>query len=343
MGSILTVDEALFGKSTIPYREGWAVIDSSKLQSLMGCPRGFFFSHILGWRYKEAAIHLAFGSGWHKAMEVIALKGTSKEAVMEAYDAFLKEYVMRMQMDMNTLEALHPAKTPSTAFLGLAEYATLYQDDPKYTMAIEIAGTAPIADNRLIHAKTDEIRRCAPYELHPGMIKSHEHKTAGRLTQAWRDQWSYYFQVGTYDHFLKCMYGLNEVAGVTINGAVFRSKTSKSPREFLRIPQYRPQDQWELWLVEANHWWDYYEYNMEQLYECSPDDRVMAAFPRNSSSCSKFGCSYPTLCSVVPNPLKRCGQVPFDMVQEYWDPRRREEEIKKVDPTRVVALEAPKA
>ena len=82
---------------------------------------------------------------------------------------------------------------------------------------------------------------------------------------------------------------------------------------------------WELWIYESNFWWNFLELNMTQLYDTSPDDRVMFAFPRNSASCSKFGCKHPYLCSIKSNPLQRIEAPPLEYGIEFWDPRKREE------------------
>lgn len=325
--NILTPNEATFGRTTIPVQPTWGIMDSSKISALMDCPRGFFFSHILGWRVDEPALHLAFGSGWHKAMEILMTKGTGTAAVQEAYFSFLQVYQEEMGMNATELEALHNAKTPSKAMLALTEYSAKWRDRPEDTLHVEIAGTAPINDEeRVIHTKTDTIRVYPAGDPREGKYYSLEHKTTGRYSQAWIDQWSYIFQVGTYDHFLKCMYGPENVEGVTINGAVFRTRD----REFPRVPVSRSNAMWELWINEANAWWDFLEHQMNALYDCTPSDRVMVAFPRNTASCSKFGCKFPSLCSVVANPLQRCHQVPFGMKQDFWDPRRNEEKASKV-------------
>jgi len=326
MSNILTPNENTFGKSGIPVHPTWGVMDSTKIQALQDCPRKYFFSYILGWRSDTPSIHLAFGHAWHQAMEVVLTEGHSPEAVQKAYAVFMSDYVKRMQKDPMVLEELHPSKNPSNALRGLAEYTSRWHDEPADTLYVEVAGTVPISDDRIIHTKTDAIRRYPENTLHEGKIYSLEHKTTTRQTASWEEKWHYLFQVGTYYHFLKCMFPPDEVHGIVINGAIFR----KGGNAFPRIPVTFSPQMWELWVQEANHWWDYLEWNMGLLYETSPSDRVMIAFPRNSYSCSKFGCSYPHLCSVHANPLQRCDKPPLGYIQEYWDPRRVEDEATKV-------------
>lgn len=326
MTSILTPDETLFGKTTIPVHPTWGIIDSTKIQAIQDCPRKFFYRYILGWQPENPSIHLEFGKAWHEAMEIILTEGTAPEAITKAYNQFLETYTLGMQRDQMVLEELHPSKTPSNALRALAEYSACWRDNPAQTMHVEVAGTVPISNTRVLHTKTDAIRRFSPAHQNAGKIYSLEHKTTTRQSRPWEEKWHVLFQVGTYNHFLNCLFSPTEVYGVIINGAIFR----KGGNEFPRIPITFSPNMWEAWISEANHYWDYLEWNMRQLYETSPSDRVMVAFPRNSFSCTKFGCDYPHLCSVRANPLQICHQVPLGFRQEYWDPRRNEERATKV-------------
>jgi len=309
-----------FGKTTIPVSDTWGVLDSTKLKTLMSCPRDYFYSYIMGWRPTGGSIHLAYGAAWHEAMEILLTEGHDAKTVLKAYDKFLITLKEKMEMDEDMLSVIHPSKTPAAGLLALTEYVKLWPDDPALTMHVEVSGTAPINEgNRVIHVKLDTIRRHGkgPKE---GLIYSLEHKTTTRYTQAWQEQWEYDFQVGAYDHFLKCLYEPDQVEGVVINGAVF----NKGNRKFPRFPVIRAPEMWEQWIYEANHWVNYLEMNMEHLYETSPSDRVMVAFPRNSASCSKFGCKHPQLCCYKANPLQRIDSPPLGYGIDFWDPRKRE-------------------
>lgn len=320
MSSILTPNERTFGKTELPVHPTWGVLDSSKFKKLGSCPRDFFYTHVLGWQPEGFNIHFGFGSAWHAAMDVLHSEGSSSKEVQRAYEAFCNVLMEKSGLPIDALGEIHRAKNPATALMGLAEYAKKWQDDPKGTMYVEIAGTAPIADDRVIHVKLDKIRRRLTGPT-AGKIHSLEHKTTTRYTDSWQDKWHYDFQAGCYDHFLKCLFEPDEVEGVVIDGAVF----NVTKRQFPRIPLIKPPDLWEMWIFEANHYWNYLEMNMEHLYESSPSDRVMVAFPRNSESCSKFGCNHPTLCSIKANPLQMADNPPFGYCKSFWDPREREE------------------
>lgn len=321
------------GKTPIPKREIHDVIDSSKLQTFIECPRKYFFQHILGWQKKNLSVHLFFGSAWHEALEHLMNHGYEMSEVQIAYEKF-KEIWDEEKPD-DPLWEPHYAKNPSSALEGLVEYAEKWkrQDDFE-TLFTEVAGTIPVMDDQLIHWKVDAIIRDVD-----GWIWSLEHKTTGRNSSSWRNKWRMKTQTGTYHHALNGLYHLGifdefdprGVKGVKINGTVFR----KNDREFLRIPVRRSDDAMQQWLWETKHYIQQLRWNMQELAECSKSDQVMVAFPRNAESCTKFGCSFPGLCQNWANPLRYCKRgAPKDYEEDFWDPRRQEEEAnQKVDLT----------
>lgn len=315
--------ELTLGKSEIPVHETWSVHDSSKIQAFMSCPRSYFYSYILGLNPSRGNHHLVFGSAWHAALEYLLLNGYTSETIQKAYLLFLDVW----NREIDPFFEPDKSKNPDTALRGLISYANewMWEDRPEDVLYTEVAGTVAISDTRLIHFKQDTIRKRPDSHHLAGHKHSLEHKTTGRLTEAWREQWHYLFQVGTYDHVLCTLYEPEEVEGVIINGSVFRTKDN----EHLRIPVQFQNDMRLVWLWEANHWLNQIEWNFEQLAECSPSDKVMVAFPRNSASCSKYGCRFPGMCSLHANPLRRLGQTPIGYKQEFWDPREREQKDAK--------------
>lgn len=301
----------------VPYHPTMEINDPSKLQAFMDCPRGFFFSYVLGWRQEESNIHLVFGSAWHDAMEHILKNGYTHEAAAEAYDKFLAIYMDAFPMA--DVEPPHGAKNPATVLKGLASYVSQYRDIDKdnETLYTEVAGTVPISENRVIHTKVDSIIRA------PDGIWSLEHKTTGRNSGPWRNKWTLILQIGAYTHLVKNAFPTEPVQGVKVNGAIF---TKSRGAEFLRIPVRKTPDMMQEFLWEVNHWWDQLEWNYRALEQSSSSDDVMMAFPKNSQSCSKFGCKYPGLCNAWQNPLQKCHEPPPGYDIEFWDPRRGNEE-----------------
>lgn len=305
---------SIIGKSGIPHRDTFDVLDSSKIQTFQDCPRKFFFRHILGWRSTEPNIHLVFGSAWHEAMEHLLLNGYSTKDVQQAYNRFMDVY--NEEYPEEWLAPDHRAKNPGRALEALVNYTEEWKTDHRDfdVLYTEIAGTAPISEEDLIHFKIDTI-----IENREG-VWTLEHKTTGRNSQSWRNKWELITQIGTYIHALYCLFPEEKVQGATINGTVIRSKDE----DFLRIPVRKKQKEMEFWLWETRNYIQQIKLNMEWLAECSPSDQIMAAFPRNPQSCTKYsGCPFVEYCSHKCNPLKYQEQPPQGMKREFWDPRGR--------------------
>lgn len=313
------------GNTGLTYQPSMDIHDASKIQSFLSSPRAYFFNHLLGWQQEEPNIHLVFGSGWHEAMEHLLLSlntdnGYSDRAVLTAYDLFMSIYEPAFPNVF--ADDQHPAKNPANALTALLQYAALWRGDTRAfkTLYTEIAGSVPVTEERVLHFKLDSVI----YDETRNTIFSMEHKTTGRKTQAWLDSWAIITQPWLYTHALRVLYEDEPsiaVKGVVINGAILR----KGANEFLRIPVGKSNEMMAAGLWAANHQLDQIKWNTENLLESSPDDDVLAAFPCNGSSCSKFGCTYASFCAHWANPLRRIEQAPPGFEQHYWDPRREED------------------
>lgn len=290
----------------------WNIIDSTKLNTFLECPRSYFYEYILGWRPESPNLHLEFGKAWHIAMEHILIHGYDENSIAAAYLLFLEHY---RKFFPETMDDVNEPKTPSNALKALVQYCTIYKDDkfiPKYT---EIAGTVPIDDKRVLHFRMDSILEIE------GMIRSREHKTGSQLSRQWIDQWSLSLQVGTYNHVLYCLYPHEEVWGVEINGTFFQKKENK----FQRVPA-RPN----IGMMNSWHWTVLHIFNMidfetNRLMDVKESDPVMQAFPCNPTNCTKyFGCRYHDFCMAWSNPLQRCDEVPQGFKEEWWNPAEEE-------------------
>lgn len=312
------------GETGIPIQDTFWVLDSSKMQALMNCPRGFFFSHILGWQDADPNIHLVFGSAWHEAMEHLLRNGGDKQSVREAYEVFMETYEEEFASDPYHSE--HYAKNPGNALEALAGYAGQFPINPRNTLWTEVAGTTPIREDRNIHFKVDTIRKHPQDHQEAGKYHILEHKTTSRKSQTWLEKWSYKFQVGTYLHTMHTwLEDPEDLDGLTINGSIFR----KNDVEHIRIPVRKSGPQMMEYLYEANYWFSFYEEEMRKLAEAKPSDTYMEAFPRNTESCGKFGCNYPGICNARPNPLRDLT-CPNGYETDFWDPRSRQDEAKNV-------------
>lgn len=318
--------ENTYGRSQVPVEEVHSVIDGSKLTTFMACPRDYLFTHLLGWQRETSNIHLVFGSAIHKGMEIIYPVGSpgdfSKENLHRAYIEMAEIFSKAHEEDEFFAET--PAKSADQAMLLLEEYASHWRVDlHRYTTEyIEVSGVVPIADNRLIHFNMDRIMRDQQ-----GRISCMEHKTTGRNTPQWADQWDYAFQPGTYFYALFAYYGFEVMKEVLINGLIVRAPTQAKKRnfDFMRIPVKKKPEQISAWVSHANHWYDQIEWNLERLCSSSPDDPYLTAFPPNVAHCaSSFGgCKHSGFCHRA-NPISKGIEPPPGYTHAYWDPRARE-------------------
>lgn len=298
----------------------WAVIDSSKLQAFMACPRSYFFEYVLGWRPDKVSNHLHFGTAWHIAMEILLREGFSPEAAVRAYDGFLETYRSSPDFQSDTDDLFTP-KNPERAFLAIALYAKKYADDlQKYeVMHTEVSGTVAIDENRVLYFKMDSIMR----ELSSNKIVSLEHKT-GSSTWGWDLQWGLKTQIGTYTHCLYSMFGVPDVKGVIVNGTFFKKvkKFDANSIDFMRVPVYKTPAHMKQWLYTTNYYIDQLMREFELVLEHPEDIDVLTAFPCNTESCTKYGgCPYLNLCLSWSNPLARLHSAPSGFKVEFWDPR----------------------
>jgi len=299
----------------------WQIIDSSKLDTYLDCPRKYFFEHMLGWRVDRPAHDLWFGESWHRAREYQLLNGYFE--LQGAFDAFMDYY--RQEFDEETDELYRP-KDPMGALNALVKFSEERQNDlvENEVLFTEISGTVPIAADRVIHYRMDSIMR----RKEDGKIFSWDHKSAKRFSRQWSEKFHLSVQNGTYTHCLYCLYPIEDVLGVEFCGTAFEylKKGSKDRpagyhASFLRVPAFKTPDQMNVWLWTVNHYIDEIESEMGRLDNCKLDDPVLMAFPMNTNSCTKYwGCAFHDYCISWPNPLQKCEEPPLGFRTEFWDP-----------------------
>lgn len=307
-------------KNNIVPDKTWQIYDSSKVQTYLNCPRKYFYNYILGWDTDEPNVHLVFGEGWHRAMEVLLNEGYTNDAIKNAYNEFFKYY---REHYTEIQDSVNFPKSPNSIVPTLVEYIQKYKaSDTFEVLYTEVAGTVPISENRVVHFRLDSIVKGDEG------IFSLEHKTGSRLSQAWIDQWTLKTQVGTYMHVLHSLYDPKDVYGIKINGVIFK----RTKNDYIRVPIRKSTDMMNTWLWNMNHWIDLIEWNMNELAESTEDELVLHAFPMNTESCISYGraCKYLDFCSVWSNPLKHAEEPPSGFVRKFWDPSAREETAKTV-------------
>ncbi len=297
--------------SIIPHST-FNIIDSSKIQDYMTCPRQFFYRYILGWVPEEPNHDLIFGEAWHAAMLQLALKGYSEENTLVAFGEFMKVY--RATFPEESDELWSP-KTPINALKGLSLYTSQYSNDSEEFDVLygEVGGTVSVDNDRSIAFRQDTICRGEKG------VFSLEHKTTAKtFNQLWFNQWLLKEQFGTYTHVLHCLFPDEKIEGVRVNGASFMKTKLTFERRLIDNSLGYMQN----WLWNTLHWLDQYYWNLEKLMsDCKEGDPILFSFPLNTESCTKYwGCRYLDFCHNWANPLQHCQVPPVGMKTEYWNP-----------------------
>lgn len=319
----------------------WKVIDGTKLNTYITCPRKFFYEFILGWRPLHTNHNLYFGLCFHIALEYMygkwqkrGVPGYQASDIPGAYEIFFNEY--RKQYDPDT-DTSHKYKTPENVLRILMEYINLYQDDAFEVIETEISGSVPIGYRSDGSTKDLYFRLDLVTKLANGMYDILEHKISSWRLEPWAESWPLSIQAGTGTHALYCVYPSEEVKGITYNGFFFRAVPKRkkngelyanagSGNEFLRIPIHTKMDRLQWWLGMVNGWYDRVERDMDVLDNETEDQSTMEAFPC-SGNCFEYGerCPYYDMCCSNANPLKELIK-PEIFKEEHWDPRDADKE-----------------
>ena len=319
----------------IPSHPSHEIIDSSKLDDYLRCPRLYFFCHILGWRMDMPAHDLYFGESWHHAREYQLINGY--DDIEGAYQAFIECY--RKEYDPES-DVLYKPKTPEAVKQALANFAVTYYNDLEENELLvneatgepftEISGSVPIDDERVLYFRMDSLLR----NKETGKVFSWDHKTTSKYIKydAWQNQFFLGIQNGTYTHCMYCLFPVEQVLGVEFCGVGFEYLSRGSAQRpagyystLRRVPAFKSPDQMNVWLwTVLNTIYDL-ERDMDRLNDCTDSDSVLQAFPINPGGCSKYrGCEFHDFCMAWENPLRRCQEVPLGFRQEFWDPREKD-------------------
>jgi len=321
--------------SNLTPHPSWEIIDSTKIDDFLRCPRRYFYRYILGWRLDVPTHDAYFGECWHRAREHQLIHGY--DDIEGAFEAFLRHY--RKEFPPET-DKIHSPKNPEAVKLALANFAVTYHDDLEKNELLknpetgepftEISGSVPIDEERSIYFRMDSLLR----NKETGKIFSWDHKTTGKYitSDMWERQFYLSIQSGTYTHCMYCLFPIEEVLGVEFCGVGFEylsRGSSVRPAGYYstlrRVPAFKTPDQMNVWLWTVTNAVYSIEENMDRLSHCKESDKVLMAFPINPQGCSKFkGCEFHDFCIRWPNPLIHAPEPPFGFRQEFWDPREKD-------------------
>lgn len=301
----------------------WNILDSSKIQEYMDCPRKYFYKYILGWRADIPQQALVFGEAWHAAMDSLYEIGFTENGVNAAKERF--EQLYRLEFSQETDDLYHP-KSLWNAFEAIELYALQYaryiQDYE--VVEIEVAGTVPIGyEGARLSFRIDKILR----HKKTGKFYVIEHKTTGRGGRQWNDQWILSTQVGVYTHALYCLYPIDLVYGVIVDGVIFTKKDIK----FERVLCERTPEQMAVWLQNTRDWQERIDIDTYTIRWCNEDTREsepLKCFMMNTQSCTKYwGCEFHDFCMSWINPLSHIDDVPIGFREEFWNPIEHTEKL----------------
>lgn len=289
----------------------WNIIDSTKLQCYMSCPRKYFYNYMLGWDNEQPSIHLEFGQAWHLAMETLLKHGYTEDNIERAHTLLTQHY---RKFWTEIMDDTNYPKNPGFAYDMLHKYCKKYKTDWKFqeVLYLETSGTVPVANDRILYFKTDSIMR-GINGGYGNKVFSREHKTASRRG----NKWSLKMQAGTYNHVLYCLYGPQDVCGVEINEAYFQ----KTNPDFERTLVLKGTRSMNVWLWTVNRYLDMLEADTEALLACNAEEPILDAFVQNYESCNSYGsCVFYDYCVSWHNPLQHIDQIPTGMTTRFWNP-----------------------
>lgn len=304
------------------------IVDSSKMQQYMDCPRQFFYRYVMNWDNDTKSHHLIYGEAIHRALEYLLQHDYSLESIDNAYLIASSYYREELPDEMGDTER-YPKTTAGIPQLLVDYTKTHSRDHERYeVLYTEVAGSVPISNDRSIHYRIDAIVR----DRDSKKIWALEHKTAGQFGRTWVDQWYMKMQVFVYTHVLHCIFDPREVEGIMINGLCIGRATQADMKQeriiktdFIRVPVCKPVELMEDWLWHINDWYTSIEDDYFGLHTSRETDTVMKCFPRNTENCTKyFGCPFLDYCSAWPNPLQK--DMPYGFVERVWNPADREKD-----------------
>jgi hypothetical protein len=289
----------------------WEITDGSKLATYIECPRQFFYRYVLGWTGTSPNIHLVFGEAFHAAKERLRLDGFEEESQEQAYQDFLTIY--RRHYGENQ-DIDNEPKSPRNCKKAIAKYCEHWaeEDQNKETVWTEIYAKVPITMDRLIHLRMDAVVKI------DGLYWSEELKTTkNNFPVNWVQQWDLNQQVFIYTHALYCMFDIEEVGGIIIDGVCFQ----KTQVNFKRLPIKKEHRIIDSWLWNINNQFEALERDMAYLKSLDSIPDRFEGFEMRFNSCNNyFGCRFRDFCKYWDNPLEWCGTPPTGYKEEHWDP-----------------------
>lgn len=263
-------------------------IDNSAMTVYKTCPREYNFSMIQHRRKEGNSAALAFGSAWHKALEIHYKTGGNRDAV-----------IMGVTESWEGHDSPDDYRTLGRIFLDYDKYVQKYgmpggpQDEGKLVGGPEMVEiSTEVLVPGLLHPWTVKLDLFRDIN---GLVYVEDHKTTSRLDKHYFKQFWLSNQMKGYATVAKNILPGRIIAGVRINlSHVLTNKTEFHRQLFPFNPEILKE-----WISNENIWLKRLAQDYELLAAGDPD-----AFPGKygDNGCSrKFGmCGYYEVCNASP-------------------------------------------
>lgn len=306
------------------------IVDNTMISDHRTCDRYFYYRHVRGFNPESKSPALSFGSAWHEAMDIV-WKILSKNK--DAETSKVAELAYRSWEDNWTSDGLpglnemsgemddrFKMRNPSTALEMIYSYIEKRRHfiSQCELIAIEQPFAVPLdpSDKSLVY-----VGRLDKVVKHEGEIKIIEHKTSseysagGGFRRSFADSFSPNSQIDGYLFAGRMLYG-KKCTSILVDAALVHRDHHDT---FAFFPIRRQEGHIDAWLWETRVRIDQIEANLAALKSAAPKGQYMAAFPKNTSSCTKYnGCQYLDLCKMWANPISK--DIPAGFKYEIWEP-----------------------
>lgn len=306
--------------------------DNTRVSAHRGCNRRYFFRHKAHIKSVGPELPLVFGLSWHSAMDVVW-----EHAKSSANDDELANLAYHAFRDTWEEEGLTADPSPDQAdtwlprvpgvglemiYYYIKQWRAMIATDYEL-LQIEMPFAVPLDPddpNLLYIGRIDKVVRWR------GKVWGIEHKTTssykkdGYFRTDFLESFSPNSQIDGYLHALRMVYG-DDAKGIIVDAALVHRTVHEG---FKHIPIDKAEDLLSAWLYDTIEEIKRIRINDEQLLLVDEEDRIMAAYPKNTGDCSSFfgrPCPYINICKGDANPLDiYLGEIPHGFEFKKWEP-----------------------
>lgn len=291
---------------------GSVILDSTKIQCYMRCPRKYLFNYVFNWQLDGVNINFVFGGAWHAAMQLFYKERSSDKADM--YNVFLKEW--RNGIDEEDDYAYSRYKNPQTALLGISAYYDQFDNERSEISVIgtEITGKMVIDSYEIVYKMDGLVER-------DGEIGVLEHKSSVVQKKKNELYWPLSYQVNTY--LMAALEATNNRLPVSLwgNFSYFSPKKVEIERRYHKASEQQGLVWYHQTTDALGRMFDDYH-----LLSISESLEVLPAFLPNPTACADYsGCAYTRYCNYMHNPLHYLDKRPIELIVKEWNPLAEEE------------------